>query len=73
MEGSVVSTVNFRNFIAANRIQAQQIQELVSRCLDSKDKFAQTEIVVDGKKRLMKAVREIQGGEIILTLDRDYN
>lgn len=73
MEGSVVSTINFRNFIAENRIPTQQIQELVSKCLDSREKFAQTEIVVAGKKRLMKAVNEIQGGEIILTLDNDYN
>jgi len=73
MESGVVGTVNFRNFIAANRIPTQQIQELVSRCLDSRERFAQTEIVVDGKKRFIKAIREVQGGEIILTLDNDYN
>jgi len=73
MEGNVMSTINFRNFIAANRIPLGQIQELVSRCQASGDKFAKTEIIVDGQKRFMKAVKGNPEGGILLTLDNDYN
>jgi hypothetical protein len=73
MEGSLISTVNFRNFVAANRIPMGQIQELVEKCLSSGEKFAQMEIVIEGQKRLIKATRGISSGEVLLTTDNDYN
>jgi hypothetical protein len=69
----VVSTLNFVKFVEENRVPMNQIQELISNCFNSGEKFAQMEIVVCGQKRLIRAIRGLPAGEILLTMDRDYN